>query len=44
MKSVADAMGVSRSNLVEQAKPRERKKRSPPADDAWRRARRSPAR
>jgi transposase InsO family protein len=35
VKTVADAMGVARSNLVERAKPRERKKRPPPADDAW---------
>jgi hypothetical protein len=35
MKSVADAIGVSRSNLVEQAKPREKKQRATPADDAW---------
>jgi hypothetical protein len=32
---VADAMGVARSNLVEQSKLRERKKRRPPLDDAW---------
>ena len=35
MKPIADAMGVARSNLVERAKPRQRKKRPPPADDAW---------
>lgn len=35
MKTVADAMGVARSNLVEQSKPRKRKKRPPPVDDAW---------
>src|SRR5205823_14225901 len=35
VKTVADAIGVARSNLVERAKPRERKKRPPPTDDAW---------
>ncbi len=35
MKTVADAMGVARSNLVEQSKPRERKKQPPPVADTW---------
>jgi len=35
VKPLAEAMGVARSNLVERAKPRERKKRPPPADDTW---------
>ena len=35
MKTVADALGVARSNLVEQSKKRERRKRATPADDAW---------
>jgi putative transposase len=35
MKSIADTLKVARSNLAEQVKPRERKPRPPPSDDAW---------
>jgi putative transposase len=35
VKPIAEAMGVARSNLVERAKARERKKRPSPADDVW---------